>query len=114
VTQLPNYKQAVIEVSKIQDYLLNIEHPVGGSKARFFMAFGFMPEQWDRLHDALIEHSRSAHVIESRQKIHGLAYALRGRLLTPDRRNPIMISVWQIDTDHQAPRFITAYPADIE
>jgi len=34
--RLPNADRARVEQSKIVEYLLNREHPDGGSKARFF------------------------------------------------------------------------------
>lgn len=108
---LPNRDKAFIESPKIQDYLLNTEHPVGGSKANYFMAFGFTLEQWEILRDALLNHVHTAQIIEIRQKKHGISYAMEGKLATPDERDPTIISVWQIDTGQDEPRFITAYPA---
>jgi hypothetical protein len=112
VAELPNRNAAFIQPSKIQNYLLNPEHPIGGSKADYFMSFGFSPEQWEVLRVALLEHARTAEIIEIRQKKHGIAYAVRGKLTTPDDRNPVILSVWQIDESQDAPRFITAYPDD--
>ncbi|MGH7100330.1 MAG: DUF6883 domain-containing protein [Stellaceae bacterium] len=36
--QLPFSDRAFVEEKKIQEYLLNPDHPVGGSKAKFFIA----------------------------------------------------------------------------
>lgn len=42
---LPNLEHAVVEDNKIKDYLLNVKHPDGGSKASFFIRAGFNPSQ---------------------------------------------------------------------
>jgi hypothetical protein len=34
--KLPNLEEAAIPQNKIENYLFNLEHPDGGSKARFF------------------------------------------------------------------------------
>ncbi|MHB8898707.1 MAG: DUF6883 domain-containing protein [Thermoguttaceae bacterium] len=33
---IPNAEQAVVTAEKVRDYLLNLEHPDGGSKAAWF------------------------------------------------------------------------------
>jgi len=44
---------AFVDQSKIVDYLLSMTHPDGQAKARFFVSFGFQPNQWKQLADAL-------------------------------------------------------------
>jgi hypothetical protein len=41
--KLPNCELATVSEQKITRYLLNPAHPAGGSKASFFMRFGFTP-----------------------------------------------------------------------
>ena len=57
--RLPHAEQAVVPLEKIEDYLLNPGHPIGGSKAAFFRAFGFSREEWRLLAEALREHGRA-------------------------------------------------------
>jgi hypothetical protein len=40
-TRLPNAARAIVEQHRLRQYLLNPAHPVGGSKAAFFIAHGF-------------------------------------------------------------------------
>ena len=47
---LPNAATAVIEPSKIRDYLLSSSHPIGRFKAVVFTALGYSQEDWPRLH----------------------------------------------------------------
>jgi len=44
---------AIVPGEKIQNYLLNLAHPIGGGKARFFLHFGFHAEKWQLLADAV-------------------------------------------------------------
>jgi hypothetical protein len=39
--KLPNNQSATVPERKITHYLLNPAHPAGGSKASFFLRFGF-------------------------------------------------------------------------
>ena len=109
---LPHPDRLVVEREKIADYLLNPEHPYGASKARFFMAFGFRHEHWERLAAALREHGRRHEVAEVRETGFGPRYVVDGELRTPDGRRPQVRSVWQLDAGAIAPRLITAYPAE--
>jgi hypothetical protein len=51
--KLPNADNAVVEREKIVGYLLNSAHRYGTSKARFFAGFGFHPQKWEQLAQAL-------------------------------------------------------------
>jgi hypothetical protein len=44
--KLPNADKAIVERDKILNYLMNIEHRIGASKAHFFSSFGFSAENW--------------------------------------------------------------------
>jgi len=46
---LPNATSALVEQKKIADYLLNLSHPEGGGKSRFFLAMGFTVDNWKTL-----------------------------------------------------------------
>lgn len=48
---IPNFEQAVVEEQKLRDYLLNTEHPDGGSKARWLRSLGYAPDNWQTLAD---------------------------------------------------------------
>jgi hypothetical protein len=81
---LPARELLLVEREKILDYLLNLDHRYGASKARFFGAFGFRRDAWEVLRDALCEHGR----------------------------RPPICTVWQLDANQTAPRLITAYPSE--
>jgi hypothetical protein len=48
--------ECAINPDKITKYLLNLDHPDGGPKARFFIGGGFSPDRPDELAAALKRH----------------------------------------------------------
>jgi hypothetical protein len=63
--KLRNAHLAIVDSSKVLDYLLNEAHPDNGGKARFFGSLGYSREDPDRLMQALrevAEHGRSSGV----------------------------------------------------
>jgi hypothetical protein len=44
--KLPNAQLATVPERKVTHYLLNPGHPAGGSKATFFLRFGFTVAEW--------------------------------------------------------------------
>jgi len=108
--KLPNLEEAVIPQTKIGNYLLNLEHPDGGSKARFFLHFGFQRVAWKVLAEALRQHVRDNEVARLDTDADGVTYIIEGTLVTPSGRKPRVRSVWLLEAGELAPRFITAYP----
>ena len=110
--KLPNADKAVVEREKVVDYLLNPAHRYGASKARFFSAFGFRVEQWERLAEALREHGRTHDVSRTVETGFGPRYVVEGELNTPGGRRPRVHTVWQLDRGEVAPRLISTYPLE--
>ena len=101
-----------IAPDKIFEYLLNLEHRVGGPKARFFLGFGFALEQWQRFAAALHDHPK-ANPVEEIETPFGTKHVVRCNVETPDGRNPCIITVW-MQEQNEAARLVTAYPAEGE
>lgn len=109
--KLPALEQAYVPETKVVKYLLNLYHAGGGEdKARFFMSFGFTIEQWDRLAQSLLAHAAANDVVSTVETTQGVNFAIDGLLDTPDGRRPRVRSIWTLDTESSAPRFVTAYP----
>lgn len=108
--KLPKAEHAVVPQNKVENYLLNLGHPDGGSKARFFLGFGFRREAWVVLADALRRHATENPVASSVTDADGVTYLVEGLLETPSGRKPRIRSIWLVETGELAPRFITAYP----
>ena len=108
--KLPNAELAVVPERKMTHYLLNPGHPAGGSKAWFFLRFGFTVAEWQKLADALRRHARENEVVETEQTPHGRRYVVDGKLIAPDGTGLNLRSAWYIDAAGGAPRFVTAHP----
>ena len=108
--KLPNAELAIVPERKITHYLLNSAHPAGGSKARFFLRFGFTAAEWQKLAIALLRHAREHEVAETEQTPHGQRYVVDGKIITPDGTSLNIRSAWYIDVAGGAPRFVTAHP----
>ena len=110
--KLPNYALAYVPEAKITRYLLNEEHPVGVSKAQFFLRFGFTRETWQIFAAALVEHAAVNEIANTIVAEDGVRYAVEGIIRTPDGRNPYIRSTWIIETGSEIPRLTSAYPVD--
>jgi len=62
--RLPNAEVAVIAPDKLRDYLLNLDHRRGASKARGLHAMGYSQDNWSRLEANL----RSQHLHQNLSK----------------------------------------------
>jgi hypothetical protein len=108
--KLPNAQSATVPERKVTHYLLNPAHPAGGSKARFFLRFGFTVAEWQRLAEALLHHARDNEVANMEQTAHGSRYVVDGPLTAPDGSRLNIRSARYINPHGGAPRFVTAHP----
>jgi hypothetical protein len=107
---LPNAHLAIVEPRKITHYLLSDTHPVGGPKSIFLKSFGFDIQKPEVLANALLRHAAAFEAVVLQSSPFGVNYAVRGPLLVPDGRSPLVKTVWIIDTGRSVPRFVTAVP----
>jgi len=108
---LPNRHLAFVPREKIVEYLLDLTHKDGGSKARFFLAFGFTIQEWKQMADALIRHGQTYEVgVVDTSSPFGIIYRVLGNLETPDGRSPYVRTVWIIPHGREEPRLLSAYP----
>lgn len=75
---LPNVQRAVIPGEKVRGYLLCLEHPVGGGKARFFIRAGFRPDRWDEPAEAMKRHARENLVVGTFDDVAGRRFLVEG------------------------------------
>ena len=108
--KIPGAYLAVVPEKKITHYLLNPAHPAGGSKAAFFLRFGFTVPEWSRLADALLRHTRENGVVATEQTPHGIRYVVDGPLTAPAGASLNVRTAWFIDPAGGVPRFVTAHP----
>src|SRR3990172_7907882 len=108
--KLPGLENAVISSEKITGYLLSPTHPNGRHKALFFTRFGFSIDTWEEFADALRQHAGDHYVAKVENSPFGTRYVIDGEILSPDRRNPLIRSVWFRTGNATKPYFVTAYP----
>lgn len=111
--RLPNCAQAVISKNKIEDYLLNFDHPKGKSKAMFFGKFGYNKSNGAQFQSALRDFACKSIIMNIEEKPpFGIRITTEGLLQTPDLRNPLVRIGWFIDTGDtkNIPRLITVIP----
>lgn len=108
--KLLNARFAVVPEAKLIRYLLDPAHPVGGSKARFFLRFGFKGRAWSLAADALRRHACNNEVVERTQTQYGIRFVVDGLMETPSGSILNIRSVWFIDHKSKIPRFVTAHP----
>jgi hypothetical protein len=94
---------------KITNYLLDLSHPLGASKAAFFRDCGFSHAEWQTMAAALAAHPVLNQIESKTDTPHGSKYVVRCNLATPDGRNPCVVTVWMKEGDTPA-RLVTAYP----
>ena len=99
-----------VDRAKITDYLLSSSN--GRGKAQFFIRYGFTPETWEVLADALMAQARSSPVVSAVDSPYGTRYSVDGAIDTPSRREPRprVRTVWIWETGSTQLRLITAHP----
>jgi hypothetical protein len=110
--KLRNAHLAIVDRTKVLDYLLNEAHPDNGGKARFFGWLGYSREDPERLIQALRDVAEHGDVASSAESVHGEKYVVDGRLSghTQESRHGSIRTVWIIERGEDAPRLVTAYP----
>jgi hypothetical protein len=106
---IPSAEQAVATAEKVRDYLLNLEHPDGGSKAVWFHSIGYARDQWQLLADDLLTIARDCAQFDSEAARFGIKYKAAGSVGRPNHRPGTVLTVWIVEDD-DPPRLVTAYP----
>ena len=105
---LPNADSALVDAHRVKEYLLNLQHARGGSKAKFFIAHGFTSDAWALLQTSLRIQGRVNTVTRGIEAEWGVRHTVECDCPSPDGRNPCVRTVWQMEDG--APRLLTAIP----
>jgi hypothetical protein len=92
----PTGQTFVVRDEKIDDYLLDLQHPRGRSKAKYLIGHGFSPDAPERLADALLAHAKPENHVMTTATIWGPRYVFEGTIITPSGTSPRCRSVWQV------------------
>jgi hypothetical protein len=107
--RIPAADQAFIATEKIVAYLLNEDHPDGGSKARVFAHSGFTIDHPDVFEQALRRQHLTRGARPGKLSPFGIKYEITGRLVGPSG-DVLATSVWIIRHGETVPRLITVVP----
>jgi hypothetical protein len=91
-------------------YLLNLAHPDGKGKARFYHQIGYTVHSADQLRADICQLACMGNVTAERPNRAGIKYIVVGLLTAPNQRTYSLLSVWAADAPDFIPRLITAYP----
>jgi hypothetical protein len=108
--RIPNADLAIIAIEKLRDYLLDPEHPAGGSKAVLLITMGYQRSDPMRLEGDLRDQHLTREFESTNADEYGTRYEIHASMLTPKGRSVTFRSIWQIDTGTDRPRLITLYP----
>jgi hypothetical protein len=108
--KLPNATNAIIAEDKLADYLLNVRHRRGGSKAKLLCSLGYEVRNCLRLADDVRQQHLTADIVEDRKTPWGRRYEIVAPLTGPSGDTIMFRSIWQIDLGSDRPRLITMYP----
>lgn len=108
--KLPAAERAVVDSSKVRDYLLSESHPVGRFKAVFFAALGYSSANWEQLAADLRRHAADHEAVATEANPYGQKFEVRGTLRGPAARSAALVTVWIVLRGEDLPRFVTAYP----
>ena len=107
--KLPNGERAIVELGKLRDYCLSLDHPRGRHKARVFQrVLGLTPAHAGELKDALMRAAVHGDAIEGETDRFGRRYLIDFEFRGP-RKAALIRSGWIIRKGEDFPRFATCY-----
>jgi hypothetical protein len=106
---MPNWEQAFVEPAKLEDYLLNFEHPTGGTKARFLLSLGYRRDAWRLLRDDMLTQLANLDFVDEEITAYGHKFVIVGQLAGPVSTGTVR-RVWILLRGADRPRLVTAYP----
>jgi hypothetical protein len=106
---IPNATEATAATEKVRDYLLNAEHPDGGSKAAWFQSLGYGRDRWHELASDLLALAATCEQFATVRTPFGVKYVVKGQVGRESHRSASVLAVWIVEAD-RPPRLVTAYP----
>lgn len=106
---IPDVDRAVVDDAKVRDYLRNLAHPDGGSKAIWFHSLGYHRDEWHDLAADLFAIARNCTTFDTETTRFGVKYKALGTVGRNGLRPGGVLTVWIVEDD-DPPRLVTAYP----
>lgn len=102
-------ERAIATAGKVRDYLLNLDHPDGASKAVWFHSLGYSQGDWQVLAGDLLAIARDCDHFDTQRSTYGVKYKAVGTVGCAGHRPGMVLAVWVVE-DEDPPRLVTAYP----
>lgn len=107
---IPNAEEATVDIRKLRDYCLNLEHDDGKHKARLFSSIlGIESGDAEDLRIILLESVKTCEAKLGRQDDFGQRYTLDFIIEWQDRKATLR-SGWIVEHGSKAPKLTTCYP----
>lgn len=107
--KLPNPHKAVVEIAKLREYSLNVNHSVGRHKARVFKtALGLTVEQADWLRERALEIAMTGEATPGALSVFGDKYVIDAWITYKDKTALVRFS-WIIAFGTDFPRLTSCY-----
>ena len=107
--KLPNGDRAIVEIEKLETYILNPFHPLGKHKARVLAsALGLNLEDVSEFKAALLKAAREGDAVEGEKDGYGQRYFV-DFTMEHDNRQAIIRSGWIVLRSEEIPRLTTAF-----
>jgi hypothetical protein len=107
--KLPDGESAIVEIEKLRDYCLSLEHPRGRHKARVFHSLlGMTTAHSEELRASLIDAALNRTATLEASDLYGTRYIIDFELKHGERTAMIR-SCWIVRSGEIAPRFVTCY-----
>jgi hypothetical protein len=107
--KLPNGENAVVEIDKFAEYLLNPDHPRRKHKARVFAATcGLTAERTESLRDQLLAAAHDGDAIERFSDEFGRRFMIEWIVGGPAGQ-AAMLTAWILRRGESFPRFVSGY-----
>ena len=107
---VPNSDSAYVPPVKLSDYLLDEQHPTGGSKAIWFRSLGYETASPAVLEQDLLKQLQASENYTMKSSPFGIKYVVAGKISAPNGVQANVTTVWIIEPPDDRPRLVTAYP----
>ena len=107
--KIPNCEGAIVDIRKLRDYCLSMEHPRGRHKARVFAsALGLTLDDAESLQEKLLEVACADNAAVGEDDEYGQRYTLDFVMVWNDNE-AIIRSNWIVRTHEDFPRLTSCY-----
>lgn len=107
---LPNLENAKIDPRKLIDYALNLDHPVGGNKARVFdSALGYNKSNADELMNQVYEKLKCSESVLGKGDQYGQRYTVDMQITGPNGNTTTVRTGWILRLGSTKPEMTTIY-----